>query len=64
MTCPPENPLKHALIVAGYFTCAAAALVYGVRPTLRRVRKPPEGLVVSSLRAASSAGGKDFAGGE
>ena len=62
--CPPENPLKHALIIAGYLTCAAAALVYGVRPTLRRVRKPPEGLVVSSLRAASSVGGEDFARGE
>lgn len=61
--CPPENPLKHALIVAGYFTCAVTALVYGVRPTLRRVRKPPEGLVVTSLRAASSVDGEDFAGG-
>ena len=63
-SCPPENPLKHALIFVGYLTCAAAALVYGVRPTLRRVRKPPEGLVVSSLRAASSVGGEDLAGGE
>lgn len=67
MTCSPENPLKHALIVTGYFTCAAAALVYGVRPTLRRERKPPEGLVVSSLRSARSApfaDGEDLAGGE
>jgi hypothetical protein len=55
MTCPPENPLKHALIIAGYLTCSAAAFVYGVRPTLRRERKPPEGLIVSSLRAAPSA---------
>lgn len=66
-SCPPENPVKHALIIAGYLTCAAAALVYGLRPTLRRERKPPEGLIVSSLRAARSApsvDGEDRAGGE
>lgn len=64
MTCPPENPLKHALIIAGYLTCSASAFVYGVRPTLRRERKPPEGLIVSSLRAAPSTDGEDLARGE
>lgn len=64
MTCPPEDPLRHALIIAGYLVCPVAALVYGARPSLRRARKPLEGLVVSSLRAAPSADVDNSGGGE
>lgn len=64
MTCPPEDPLRHALIIAGYLVCPVAALVYGARPSLRRARKPLEGLAISSLRAAPSADVDNSGGGE
>jgi hypothetical protein len=49
--CPPPNPFAQALVFVGYLACPVAALVYGIRALGRRVRTPPDGLVVSSLRA-------------
>lgn len=57
--CPPADPVKQALAFAGYLACPVAALVYGAFPdafpSLRRTRKPPDGLTVSSLRLAATA---------
>ena len=53
--CPPPNPLAQALIFVGYLACPVAALVYGIRVLGQRVRTPPDGLVVSSLRAERTA---------
>ncbi|PWT75054.1 MAG: hypothetical protein C5B60_05895 [Chloroflexi bacterium] len=54
--CPPINPLVPILIFAGYFVGPAAALVYGVRPSLLDIRslrgrtpQLPEDLTVSRL---------------
>jgi hypothetical protein len=56
--CPPNNPLVPILIFAGYFVGPAAALVYGVRPSLLDVRtlrgrtpQLPDDLTVSRLGA-------------
>lgn len=49
-TCPAPDPLRHALLFAGYLVCPVAALIFGVRASERRVRQHPDGLVVSSLR--------------
>lgn len=55
-SCAQPDPLRQALIFLGYLACPVAALVYGVygagaRPFGRRVRRLPDGLTVSSLRA-------------
>ncbi len=54
-TCPPPDPLAQALVFVGYLACPVAALVYGVRALGQRVRTPPDGLLVSSLRAERTA---------
>jgi hypothetical protein len=54
LACPPLDPFRQALTFLGYLACPVAALVYGVygaRPFGRRVRRLPDGLTVSSLRA-------------
>jgi hypothetical protein len=55
-SCTQPDPLRQALTFLGYLACPVAALVYGVygtgaRPFGRRVRRLPDGLTVSSLRA-------------
>ena len=59
--CPPADPVRQALAFAGYLACPIAALVYGAvpsaLPSLRRTRKPPDGLTVSSLRASDPSNG-------
>lgn len=54
-TCPAPDPLRHALLIAGYLVCPVAALIFAVRAPGKRVRQLPDGLVVSSLRTTSSA---------
>lgn len=49
--CPPPDVLTQTLVIAGYLACPVAALVYGIRPSWRRARTLPDGLVASSLRA-------------
>lgn len=53
-SCAQPDPLRQALTFLGYLACPVAALVYGVygaRAFGRRVRRLPDGLSVSSLRA-------------
>jgi hypothetical protein len=52
--CPPPETFRQALVFFGYLACPVAALMYGVygsRPFGRRVRRLPDGLTASSLRA-------------
>ena len=57
--CPPPDPLKQALVIAGYLACPVAALVFGILPLTRRTRQPLEELVISSLYAAPSSDAPD-----
>ncbi len=55
-SCTQPDPFRQALVFLGYPACPVAALAYGVygtgaRPFGRRVRRLPDGLTVSSLRA-------------
>lgn len=53
-SCATPDTLRQALTFLGYLACPVAALAYGVygaRPFGRRVRRLPDGLTVSSLRA-------------
>jgi hypothetical protein len=54
-TCPAPDPLRRALLIAGYLVCPVAALIFAVRAPGKRVRIFPDGLVVSSLRAEHAA---------
>lgn len=64
-SCTQPDPLRQALVFLGYLTCPVAALAYGVygaRPFGRRVRRLPDGLTVSSLRAEPVADATGIAG--
>jgi hypothetical protein len=50
-TCPAADPLHRALLIAGYLVCPMTAFIFGLRAPGTRIRKLPDGLVVSSLRA-------------
>lgn len=52
--CPAPDPLRHALLFAGYLVCPVVALIFGVRASGKRVSQLADGLVVSSLRATGS----------
>lgn len=59
--CATSFPLMRLLVIACYLAGPAATVVYGLRPGSPRhgSRTLPEGLSVSSLRAASAPTGED-----